>query len=518
MERREDFSISVLAITADEKCDLLKSSRFSLRRILPGDFMSMGKNVLKQLKVIQPNYVEYAEYLGLCMESILYKKFIGKELKNTVFSTNNHTASRECFEWSAKLPLELAPCSVKSAYMREKLQMLFSDFNSAPSSFLARYVEKNYFLPAVKVLRHPVKVQAFPKDDNKTKIEKDFDLSQYAGKFVVTCLTRIEGRKNQAGLVNAFAGFLENTSAKAVLLLIGNSSRDEVTGRDMRESVFSEVPQKYWENIQFFDFVGDRGKRMFFSISDVTVLASPFENFPVAMTECICAGVPVITSKYCGCADFMQGIEDKTVFDPFAESDLEEKIEKFYALSDSERRRIAEVELRNMTELVSPENSIDKKLLAFGQFTENKRKIAERKFVFLSELSEEHCGAKINLVLGNDFFDAQSVSEFFNGNMVLPLFPENSIVATGSEIVDLTATEALYNKKMLILFGFEIGQSTALPEIERHVAEFVQRGRNFYYLPFFLKERTDEKTELLYKHIIDICFINKNKINLEDLL
>ena len=71
LERFQDFYVVVITPNYDFKCDLLSNPRFSINQLVPGDFSFLGNQVLEILKKEKPDFVECAEYLGLCLESIL---------------------------------------------------------------------------------------------------------------------------------------------------------------------------------------------------------------------------------------------------------------------------------------------------------------------------------------------------------------------------------------------------------------------------------------------------------------
>ncbi|WP_294378824.1 glycosyltransferase [uncultured Clostridium sp.] len=527
-----EYEVYILASVFDKDCELLKESNFHIYKIIEGNYNQQGLSVLKILKSIKPNYVEVAEFLGLGLESLLYRSEYGNELENTIFITNNHTASRECFEWSSKLPISLAPYHIQEAHQREKLQMVLSDMNESPSNFLSKYVAKNYCLSSVETMRHPVDIKIESKDALVHDVDATIDTSRYKDKFVISCISRVEGRKNQNGLVNAFIEFCKKTKSNSILILAGNSSINAITGQDEKLELYKNIPPEYRSNIEIYDFMGKKGKKMISSISDVAVLASPFENFPVAMTEYVYQGIPVIASIYSGCYDFMSGCELITAFNPFRENQLEESIEKFYKLGKSERKKIANIQLENLKKLVDPENSVKFKLDTYSKVKNKSKEIVNEvnDILYINEknifnsISNELIKTKVNIVLGIDEKHSDELENCFE--KLISNINGKAAIAVGNMDIDYDIQGALINNKVLVLKDIIIEEK----DVNRMMFQFIADELiklNFYYIPIYniYGENNSKKKQSKEKNstYVDICkvllneiFYKKNAINLEE--
>jgi glycosyltransferase involved in cell wall biosynthesis len=75
----------------------------------------------------------------------------------------------------------------------------------------------------------------------------------------------------------------------------------------------------------------------YFSASDIVVVPSLFENFPVVILEAMSSGKPVVASRVGGIPEAIKENETGLLFDPGNVSQMTEKI--FYLLSDLELRR-----------------------------------------------------------------------------------------------------------------------------------------------------------------------------------
>ena len=530
----KQYEVYVLASVCDKKCELLKKSNFHMYKIQEGNYNQQGLSVLKILKTIKPDYVEVAEFLGLGLEALLYRNEYGKELENTIFVTNNHTASKECFEWSTKLPINLAPYHIQEAYQREKLQMALSDMNESPSNFLSKYVAKNYCLSSVATMRHPVDFRIESKESLISNIDMTIDTSRYKDKFVISCITRVEGRKNQIGLVKAFVNFSQKTKSDSVLILVGNSSVNAITGQDEKIELYKQIPPQYRDKIEIYDFMGDKGKKMVLSISDVAVLASPFENFPVAMTEYVYQGIPVIASIYSGCYDFMSGCESITSFNPFVERELEEAIEKFYILEKNERKKIANIQLENLKSLVDPKNSVEFKLDTYSKLTSrSKEKTNEMdNILYITEknifdcISCEIINKKVNIVLGTNRKYNDGFENSF-ANKIISQINGEAVIAVGSVNIDYDVQGALINNKILILKDVIIEEKYVDNKMFQFIADKLIKS-NFYCIPIYdiygennsIKKQHKKEENIqdidIYTILLNEIFYRKNSINLEE--
>lgn len=360
-----DMEVHVLAGAYDSLCDLNSNPQFHLHPLEMNDYSVMSQQVLDILKDIRPDYVEASEYGALCLKSIIYRYEIGGELKSTKFFVNNHSATRECYEWSVEIPLEKADPSLMVTSIRENAQMLLADECIAPSDFMGQYVSKKYGLNHVTTLRHPTNLDMVLHIQLRNDVNKSIDLSVFNGKFVISCISRFEGRKRQKEIIKAFIKASERADWDAVLVLAGNSSDNLFTGEEYREECFKEIPKEYSDKIMFFDFAGPGFKRQIYAASNLGVMASMYENFPVAMTEYVYNGVPILVSKYNGSADYMTDTLDYTVFDPKDTESLTDKMIAFYKMGKKNWDDIAAMQFQALRFMTNPERAIYKKLLHF---------------------------------------------------------------------------------------------------------------------------------------------------------
>jgi glycosyltransferase involved in cell wall biosynthesis len=350
-----NFNITVLSSVGDQSCSLLKSKKFTYKKIKKGNLKKQRASVLSIVESIRPDYLEIADFNALGLDCVIGKKNGNERLQNTVIITNNHTANRECYEWSCSQDLLFSDKHLVAVCQEERMQMLLSDHCIAPSSFLAKYLKRNYSLSTdVLVFANPYLNKAKKQDEFVQDLKDIYDLDFYSDSFNITLITRFEGRKRQERLIKATVDLL-NQGESVNLFLCGSSSPLPISGKDCRLEVFKCIEEKFTDRIQFFDFLNRSEQQKFLAISNLVVLPSTFENQPMAMIESVMAGVPVIASKYSGIADYSPS---ELLFDPFKEDDLKIVIHNFITLCKKDKDKLINDQLENLLIFINPEISI----------------------------------------------------------------------------------------------------------------------------------------------------------------
>ena len=443
LERTRDYEVFVLTLFFDKKSKLLKDPRLHIITILGNNEHEHGKFVLEYLKKIRPDFVECTDYLSLCLEALTYRaESTENELSHTVFITLHHTASRECFEWNDRVPVRFAPYYIQECCVRERTQMKLSDLNVAPSSFMQEYVTKNYALSDVELIPHPIVVTPKSKEKLLKKIEIEYDLNPFKGKFVINCISRIEGRKGQGHLIQQFVEFLRTTNADAYLIIVGNSSINSVTDTDFKIEFYEMIPDEYKHNILFFDFMNSVGKERIFAVSDLSVLASPFECLSLAMAESVAYEVPVICSKYCGFADYMEHSRDLMTFDPFRKNSLSDVLVYFYGFNRNQRNSILKSQKEGLNRLSAFSESVDRRLRLYENIQiksdetciHNTLVIDEQNYLDLC--TKEICSKQYDSILVDFYFKKSLVLELLRlFHKVCDRFSSGDIIGyTGNHI------------------------------------------------------------------------------------
>ncbi|WP_346664647.1 glycosyltransferase family 4 protein [uncultured Mailhella sp.] len=350
-----NINVHVISPTVDEACDLLRFKNFAMHHI-SGNISEQRGKVFSICADIQPQYIEFAEYAALGMNCTMNKASGQDTFKNTLLVTNNHTASRECYEWSSGLPYEYASSSLMQNVAWEKIQMETSDVCIAPSKFLGKYVKKQYRLKdKVLFFMNPFMTKIKNKSELQKELAGKYDLYHYNDSFNITLVTRFEGRKNQKLLVKAFLSLMQASPENIRLFLAGGSTCNPHTGEDYREEVWRSLPEDLKDHVLLYDFLSQSQQEPFMAVTDLTVMPSVFENQPMAMIETAMREIPVIASRYSGCADYLL---PEMLFDPFVEGSLAEVVGNFMRKSAEERAAIALIQKRRLSAIISPAVSI----------------------------------------------------------------------------------------------------------------------------------------------------------------
>ena len=350
-------TVEVFVITScyDKDCDLFKNARFNLYK-LHGSISHQRRMVDEYINNIKPNYVEFAEFsaLGLtCLEN----RANNKNLTETVFVTNNHTATRECYEWSQFESINNAPLSLQEICKDEQKQMHLSDYNIAPSSFLAKYVKEHYNLQdEVLVFGNPYLNKLRTKEDILKELSNIIDFEEYKDTFNIILISRFEGRKQQDKLVEAVIN-LQKKGMAVRLFLAGNTSNGK-NNSDYRYEVYKKIQNN--DGIYIYDFLNIKQQEALIAIADLTVMSSRYENQPVAIVETVLRGIPVMGSIHSGIADYTK--DSRLMFDPFVEGDLEKKLEAYITMEKDEKDKIVKQQYNSLQSFIDPQKTIYKRI------------------------------------------------------------------------------------------------------------------------------------------------------------
>lgn len=520
---KQQYEIHVLTPMYDERCELLEERHFKLHEITEKTVAEQGKMVSRILKKIQPCWVETSDYEGLCLEAMLARNAGCGQLQDTKFYVIHHTASRECYEWSYSLPFKLASGQLKHVHYRETASYYLCDQNIFPSYFLADYIKKMYGIKHYEMLRYTYDEPKRNSRDYKKEAGRHFHLDGLEGKFVISYISRIEGRKNQKYLIDSYIRFLNQTDTDAVLIIAGNSLTNEIYHYDEMENLYLQIPPQYREHIWFYDFLQKEMYDLICSVSNVAVMASVFENFPIAMMEYVYMGIPVMASKYSGCKDYMGGYVELTAFDPFSEEDLADKLLRFSKLSGPEQKKAADIQYQKLHELCSPKNSLAKKFSCYGKqhrietVHNNKAKMENCCFVQSSQLAASipkdwEAGRDSLCVTGQ--FSAKACREFLeNNSALLENLPKDSVLMWGEYEMCTGMWDALNTGAAVYIPDFRFYEQ-AYRNIAQLAADNIwKRLERFVYLPFGKREQETEK----YVLITNWLFKRINEISLEEL-
>lgn len=391
--------VSVLCMSYDKNTDLLNYNNFSIYEI------KNEIDVYNNLKKINADYVEVADYLGLCLYS-LKQKALNLEFKDTIFAVHHHTASRECFEWNALIPLKYANTFIKTCYMNETQQILFADIQIAPSIFMANYVKKNYKINEhIYVFNHINISEDITKEEIRQTITQHIDITPYMDSFNIFLITRIEGRKNQELLIDQFIKFKNELKINTHLFLAGNTNKDEITGEEYNYKLYKKIPESDRANIHFYNFLDRESQKKIIAIGDLCILPSPFESFSIALGETILKGIPGMASIYTGCKDYIGETQDIMCFDPFKNNDLLQHIKNFYYLPDNKKKEILKKQQETFRHVTNPNLSVEKRLVLYNSYKPSIYYLSEHNWIFVDDKSTNYIQKSGVILISNHLND-----------------------------------------------------------------------------------------------------------------
>ena len=533
LKRTNDYEIYILTIVCDKESRLLRNKHVVLYLLKPGKPHEIGNEVLNYLKEIKPDIVECTDYMSLGLEALFYRyETPSNELSNTRFITVHHTASRECYEWNDKVPVRFSPEFIRECFAREKSQMKLSDLNVAPSSFMRGYVIQNYKLNDVITILHPLSIMMKSREELVKDVSRRYDISCFGNKFIICCISRIEGRKNQELLVKQFVRFLDITGEDAILFLGGNSAVNSVTGIDFREEIYDLIPEKYIFNIHFFDFMTYEEKVKIYAISDLGILASTYECLSLSVVESVCHGVPVITSKYCGFSDYMEEVVNIMTFDPFREDDLLKKLLYFYRSDSDERVRILDYQYNGLLQKANYSETVDKRLAIYNSCkvvceSNNYNCLIVDENNYYGLIDESIIDRRNNVILVNFKTSPQNINKMQSiAGSILHKFEDGAVICFAEKNVQFEFVNIIENEVPFFIKGIYIERDSIGMTFADIVVNYGIKAQ-IYNLPFRNKtERNTEcghcvnarniKKEKFGRNMLANYFYKENLINMEE--
>ena len=479
-----DVEIYVITCNYHKRSDLLEHRRVHIFQIEKKKLSERGKEVLQYILEIRPDIVEVTDYLGLCLEALVYKHIVGVELNNTVFLQYCHTATKEIYDWGGFGDVNKAPARVKVPINRELSQTILVDKVMAPSNFLRSYISDHYGIVTPEKVTYALDVDPYDRNELKKEMHLNYQLECMNDRFVINYITRFEDRKNQRMLVSVFLRFLKEIDDNAILILVGNSMESIKTGKNLMLEIYSDIPDEFKENIRFFEFATLEERKKYFSVSDLTVMTSPYENFPLLMVDSVRYGVPIMTSVYCGCCDYMGKYKDNMSFDPFDDNDLFEKMVSFYKCDQFDREDIISVERNELVNLCSLENSLVKKIELYCEVLErNDGKDVDGSGTFFINYVEDRRievtdGSNV-VFIPNDklHIDPRTLEKIIR---VISLQPEGYAVSMGKDCLHTDCFDA-WQEGYPILFTHMKQASGRMKDILKTIME--ERKDHYFSIP-----------------------------------
>ncbi|PVX27207.1 MAG: hypothetical protein CW716_03500 [Candidatus Bathyarchaeum sp.] len=202
----------------------------------------------------------------------------------------------------------------------EKRLMNRSDALIAVSKYTVNELTDLYGISKnkVHVIYNGVDIERFKPRPNKTELKKEFGLDPQ--KKVVLFVGRLYHRKGLETLLQSVPPVLKEFSdVKFVISGTGFKQKEENLKNLAKELNIED-------HVEFLGYVPDDKLPLLYSASDIFVLPAIYENFPFAILEAQSTGIPVISTKVGGIAEFLVDNENGFVISPGDPEQLTAKV------------------------------------------------------------------------------------------------------------------------------------------------------------------------------------------------
>jgi glycosyltransferase involved in cell wall biosynthesis len=221
-----------------------------------------------------------------------------------------------------------------SKHLLFKISAKRADILTTVSEFSKRSISKwlKIDLDKIHVIPNAVDDTFFlqhDKGDSKLLILKKYKISNFC-----LIVSRIEPRKNQAAIIRAFKK-LDLFRAGHSLVLIGSKSIHDSKLEKEISSLSEEESGKLYQ----LQGVSEDELLLFFNAADLSIYPSKAEGFGIPPLESGALKTPTLCSNVSAMADFV--FFGKDLFNPFDESEIEEKI--INSLNFADKGRLNEI-------------------------------------------------------------------------------------------------------------------------------------------------------------------------------
>jgi glycosyltransferase involved in cell wall biosynthesis len=371
-----DIECHVICVECDPNFNHPKTKLHKLRNF----DQTARKKVTKYLLEINPEWVEVADFGGLCSD-FLVRRAMGEFATEFPIICNHHTGAREIWEWGCGT--RFSSCSsgfLSECNAHEDVQARLSDSNVSVSTFLTNYLRVRL---GVKFL--PPLFPYYPIDSkNNSQCDVDSDVSERC--LRVLSLGRFEPRKRQDILIDAAVNLLD-VGVSIQVTFVGNSVWDEQLGVDYRDFCYSKIPKKWREYFSFIEFTPAHELVKLYQNSDLFCIPSPMENFPTTALESISIGLPVLASIKSGVMDMVA--EDGLYFDPNQSNALTCSLHELANRSKQELVECGQRQKARLQELLKPENTVIHRIEVFNEIAA--APVVTQREVAVAVVYEEFC-------------------------------------------------------------------------------------------------------------------------------
>lgn len=288
----------------------LKSKTIKIRTKMDHKYIHIPFNIIAKLNDIKPDIVIGSEYNPTIVEAFIWCKL--KKVK--YISWSDGTLNSEKNINNIQLILRKLIC-------REANALIASSTATKMAQLKYGAKEDRIFISLLTI------------DINKYLIERDYNKSNKTPKLVY--VGSLIKRKGLDLLFDA----ISLVNYEFVLNVVGEGEEthnleDQVQHLGIREKI------KFWGYLQ-----QDELKKVY-AESDIFILPTREDCFGLVILEAMCAGLPIICSKYAdGALNLICEGENGFIIDPYSSNELKEKIE-YMLIEHNEIKRMGEYSFR----------------------------------------------------------------------------------------------------------------------------------------------------------------------------
>jgi glycosyltransferase involved in cell wall biosynthesis len=290
-----DQSSEFIAYLSESGANAEVPANIAVRRVAQNPFLRLGLDLTRQLRIDRPDllHVQYTAPLGCPVPVVVSVHDV---------SFLDHP---EFFNWSRQLQLRYTV----ERTVRSAARVL------TPSEFSRDAVIRHYGLPADRVVAIPYAVspvfRPIARETAKEFVRARFGLPE---PFAIM-VSDVQIRKNQAGLVRAFAHMLRaHPELPHHLVLVGQQTAYAAKVRAAAES------EGISPRVHFTGFVSDDELLQLYGACDLFAFPSFYEGFGIPILEAMACGRAVACSRTSAMLEVADGAA--LVFDPASTEDV----------------------------------------------------------------------------------------------------------------------------------------------------------------------------------------------------
>ena len=211
-------------------------------------------------------------------------------------------------EWAIQLGADreelLRQLEKKDPYICRKVSeeqnmMLLSDIVIAVAKHSIESMTKIYHIPSSKIRLIPHAIEIDDKNLNSLELRKKYNLSEKDR--ILLYVGRLDANKNIHTLIQAFS----KISHDNIYLWI--------VGEGHLNLFLNEIPESDWRFVKFWGYQDREKIKEFYSLADIGIVPSNYEEFGYVALEMMMNGLPIIVNNTSGLSELTEGFNNDII-------------------------------------------------------------------------------------------------------------------------------------------------------------------------------------------------------------